>query len=208
MQISVSIFLRLLNILTKVFILPSKGTSWSVPSSPFLLDTFETLKNFYCSFFLTLWNVQCFLDHLEGFSSAELFLLRATKSIRSGCEIRSWQEPRILPPLKESCTRPLTGHRAYCKSLVTPSYPALGPPLTKWAFIEWASTEWAFIRPGSNTFMLYWACLVCWNLWNTLKKATPAFWSFWLAQLHQAKSIKHKKVLESKTITHLILVWS
>ena len=29
-----------------------------------------------------------------------------------------------------------------------------------------------------------------------LKVASPAFWSSWLAQFHQARSIEHRKVLE------------
>ena len=39
------------------------------------------------------------------------------------------------------------------------------------------------------------------------KGAKPAFWSSWLAQLHQARSIKLRKVFESKTITYLTQVW-
>ena len=40
------------------------------------------------------------------------------------------------------------------------------------------------------------------------KSANPAFWSSWLAQLHQARSIKHRKVFESKTIPYVAQVWS
>ena len=53
--------------------------------------------------------------------------------------------------------------------------------------------------------MLYLACrLVYWNPW---KSANPAFWSSWLAQLHQARSINLRKVFESKTICYLSQVW-
>ena len=43
---------------------------------------------------------------------------------------------------------------------------------------------------------LYWARLVYWNLWNAFKKCKP-FWSSWLAQWHQARSIEHRKAFES-----------
>ena len=40
------------------------------------------------------------------------------------------------------------------------------------------------------------------------KRATFAFWySSWLAQLYQARSIEHRRAFESKAITYLTQVW-
>uniref|UniRef100_A0A0E9WVD2 Uncharacterized protein n=1 Tax=Anguilla anguilla TaxID=7936 RepID=A0A0E9WVD2_ANGAN len=38
------------------------------------------------------------------------------------------------------------------------------------------------------------------------KSANPAFWSYWQARLHQARSIEHRKVFKSKTNTYLTQV--
>ena len=54
--------------------------------------------------------------------------------------------------------------------------------------------------------MLFWACLVYWNLQNSQNVQTlPSLLAE--AQLHQAGSIEHRKVSESKTIMYLTQVW-
>ena len=46
-------------------------------------------------------------------------------------------------------------------------------------------------------------CIVAYDIVSN--SANPDFWSSLLAQLHQARSTEHRKVIESKTMTYLLL---
>ena len=70
-------------------------------------------------------------------------------------------------------------------------------------FLVYTSHTWVkyVIVLDSNTFLCF-TELICQVYWNQWKKYRPGF----LVLLHQARSVEHGKVFQSKTITYFTQV--